>query len=228
EARQATLVGSVSATRTQLAEELLSEDVLRGVAAPAGPQREGLGEMALAQAGSADEQDVLCARHELAGCDVEHLRLGDLGVELEVEVLERADLLEASAADTLLDLLGVAAVDLVLEQAHEELEVRQVVLGSLALPDVETLEQAAQSQLLEDGVEVVKQSHDLPPGRRTSRTILSLLPATDSSGHNGARCAPGSLRPFERRPAALCPMRQSLVKHPPPGAAGHEPAQRCV
>src|SRR5690606_40651230 len=69
DARQATLVGSVSATRTQLAEELLSEDVLRGVAAPAGPQREGLGEMALAQAGSADAQDVLCARHELAGCD---------------------------------------------------------------------------------------------------------------------------------------------------------------
>jgi hypothetical protein len=95
----------------------------------------------------------------LAGRDVDDLSLGELGVELEVEVLERANLLEAGASDTLLDLLGVATVDLVLQQTHEELEVGHIVLDSLSLPEVERLEKAAEAQLLEEGLEVVKQSH---------------------------------------------------------------------
>ena len=122
--------------------------------------------MALAQSGRPDEQDVLGPRHKLAGRHVEDLRLRQLGVELEVEVLERADPLEARAPDALVDLLVLSPVDLVLKQAQEKLDVGHVILDGLTLPKVEGLEDAAESQLLEDREQVIKLSHSTPPGER--------------------------------------------------------------
>jgi hypothetical protein len=93
------------------------------------------------------------------------VRLGEVGIELEVEVLQGAKLLEAGASNPLLDLVAVAAIDLVLEQAQEELGVGQAILGCLMLSKVERFEKAAETQLLEEGQEVVKQSHGSPPDR---------------------------------------------------------------
>jgi len=59
------------------------------MAAATGFVREGLGEVALADARRAEHQDALVARDELAGGEVEDLGLVELGIEAEVEALER-------------------------------------------------------------------------------------------------------------------------------------------
>lgn len=116
EALQAPLVGAIATTCTELTEELLGEDVLSGVSRSAGAIGECLCQVALPQAGLTDEDEVLGPSHELAGGRIDDLCLGDLGIELEVEVLDGEDSLEAGATDSLVELLGVAAVGLVLEE----------------------------------------------------------------------------------------------------------------
>ena len=82
---------------------------------------------------------------EGAGREVDDLRLGDGGVEEEVEVLEGAIALEAGAAEALVELPAVAAFGLVVEQAIEELAVADAVVDGLAGAQVERLEHARQA-----------------------------------------------------------------------------------
>ena len=84
-----------------------------GVAGAAGAVSECLGDVRFSDAGRADEQDVLSALDEGTGGEVDHLGLGHRRVECEVEVLERGAVLEAGAADPLLELLAIPPVDLV-------------------------------------------------------------------------------------------------------------------
>jgi len=84
---------------------------------------------------------------EAARREVDDLRLRDLRVEVEVEVLERARALEARAADARLELLGVTTLDLVGEQAVEEFAVAEIVVGSLARAQLEGLPRRARSSI---------------------------------------------------------------------------------
>jgi hypothetical protein len=76
----------------------------------------------------------------VAGRQRDDLGLGHLRVEVEVEVLERSCMLEARASQAQLELLAVAALDLVAEQAIEKLAVREVVVDGLAHAQLERLQ----------------------------------------------------------------------------------------
>jgi hypothetical protein len=124
---------------------------------------EGLGDVALADARLADEQHVVLPLHEGARAELEHLRLRHRPVELEVEVLERPRVLEACPPKTLVELLGVAALDLVRDQPVEELGVREIVVDRLARPKVEALEDPGEPQLLQQRDDLVNEAHRSPP-----------------------------------------------------------------
>jgi hypothetical protein len=70
-----------------------------------------------ADAGLADEQHVLVALDEATRREVDDLGLGDGRIEGEVEVLEAGVVVEAGAAQPTLELLGLAALDLVGQDA---------------------------------------------------------------------------------------------------------------
>src|SRR2546423_534004 len=98
---------------------------------------ERLRDVRLADARAADEQHVLVTLDEAARREVDDLRLRDLRVEVEVEVLERAHALEARAADPRLELLGVATLDLVGQDPEEEFAVAEIVVGGLSRAQVQ-------------------------------------------------------------------------------------------
>lgn len=83
------------------------------------------------------------------------LGLGKPRVEAEVERLERAFVLEVGAMEAELQLLPVATLDLVVEQAVQELGVVEVVVDGLLDAQRKRLEHPGEPELLEDGDEVV-------------------------------------------------------------------------
>ena len=119
----------------------MSGDIRDRVPGAAGAFADGLGEVGLADAAGADQQRVLFLLDEVASGEVDDLGLGDLGVEGPVEVLEALAGLEARAAQAQLELLGLAALDLVAAQAEEELGVAEVVVDGFFGAQVEGLQQ---------------------------------------------------------------------------------------
>nr|WP_276602045.1 hypothetical protein [Nannocystis radixulma] len=86
------------------------------------------------------------------GREVDDLGARDLRVEIEVEALEGPLVLEVGAADPEGELLGVAALGLVVEDPEEKLGVVEVAVDGLLQAQLEGVEDAAEAQLLEDGV----------------------------------------------------------------------------
>jgi len=80
-------------------------DVEDLVAHAAGAVTERLADMRLADAGRADQQDVLVALDEVAGREVDDLRARDLRVEGEVEGLKGPLVFEVGAAESQRELL---------------------------------------------------------------------------------------------------------------------------
>jgi hypothetical protein len=70
--------------------------------------------VALADARGAEEQGVAPLRDEACGRQVDDPGLGQLRVEVEVEVVERPAVLELGPLNALLEHLGVATLDLVM------------------------------------------------------------------------------------------------------------------
>ena len=66
--------------------------------------------------------------------------------------------LEARAPQTLVELLGVASLDLVGEQAVEELGVGEVVVDGLAGAQLEALQDAGEAELLEQREDLVSEA----------------------------------------------------------------------
>ncbi len=113
---------------------------------------EGLGEMALADAGGADEQDIVGALDEGGVGELEDLGLRKLGVEREIEGLEGPLVLEGGPLQASAELVGVASVDLVLKQPEEKLAVAELVLDRLLDAQVERLQDAGEPELLRMGI----------------------------------------------------------------------------
>ena len=141
-----------------------------GVAGAAGAVAEGLRDVALADAGLADEQTFSWRSMKLQVGRSMISSLGDLRVEGEVEVLEGLAVLEAGAAQAELELLGVAPFDLVGQQPEEELAMREVVVDGLARAQLEGLQHAGQAQLLEERDQFVSWVHRSPPSVERSRS----------------------------------------------------------
>src|SRR5437867_4631126 len=155
EAGETAVEGGVRPRRAELGEELVRRGVEDAVAGDAGAVAERLGEVALPDAGLTDEADVLPARDEGAGGELQDLGLRDRRVEGEVEVLDGLRVLEARAAEAHVELLRLAAFHLVGEEPVEEFARRERVVGGLADAEIEGLEDTREAELLEDGDELV-------------------------------------------------------------------------
>src|SRR4029453_10926788 len=149
-AGEAAVVGGVGAGGAELGEELMGRGVEDAVAGDAGAVTECLSEVALADAGLADQADILPARDEGAGGELEELGLRDRRGGGEVEVLEGLGAREARAPESEVELLRFAAFDLVGEEPIEEFARRERVVGGLADAEIEGLEHAGEAELLED------------------------------------------------------------------------------
>ena len=87
----------------------------------AGADAERDGEMALAGAGRAEQDDVLAAGEEVELAEVQHVVAADRGLKAEVELLERLSGREAGGLDAALAAVAVAAVDFGLQKRGSEL-----------------------------------------------------------------------------------------------------------
>ena len=122
------------------------------MASDAGAVADGLRDVALADAGLADQQHVVVAGDEVGGRQVDDLVAGDLRVEAEVEVLEGLAALEVRPAQARGRLFAVAAFDLVVQEPVEEFLEGESIVDGLAAAQIEGLEDAGQAQLLRMGM----------------------------------------------------------------------------
>jgi len=119
----------------------------------------------------ADDHHVLVLLHEDAGREVDDLRLGHRRVEVEVEVFQGLHLVEARAAQPTEQLLLVSALDFVMEDAVEELGMREVVTDGLLRAQVHGRQHSGQAQLLEDGDQLVGRGHGASRSRREAGSV---------------------------------------------------------
>ena len=108
---------------------------------------DGLRDVALADAGRADQEDVLRFADEPAGRDVEDLRPLDLRVEAPVEVLESLLVAEARGLHATVEEPLLPDGEFVLERELEELEMVEAVAGGLLQADVEGRREAREPEL---------------------------------------------------------------------------------
>lgn len=107
-AQHLAVVARVGTRSADLQQHLVRRGVDDVVADDARAVADRLREMALADAGGTDEADVLAAVDEGTGREIDALGLGYLGVESEVEILDRLRVLEVGPAQAQVELLGVA------------------------------------------------------------------------------------------------------------------------
>jgi len=117
--------------------------VLDGSAA----QRDG--QVGLADAGRAEQDDVLAVGDEATRRELLNEPLVERRLEREVEIVERLDRGEVRNLHAHGDALAVLGVHLVAQELVEEVEVRGLLVGGLAEERVEPLGEMAQAQLLE-------------------------------------------------------------------------------
>ena len=116
------LVGrAVSAAGVEVAQELVGGGVEDLEALAGGLVGDGLGEVGLADAGLAADQDVAALADEGAGGEVEDLLAVDARVEAEVEQLKGLGGIDRATADTEVEPFVLAALGLVLDQSGQEL-----------------------------------------------------------------------------------------------------------
>ena len=108
------------------------------------------------------------AGDELAGGEVEDLRLVELGVEAEVEALERLAGVEGGPPQAQAELALGAPLHFVLQQGGEEVDEGGRLLDGLPGADVEGFQDARQPQGAEHRGELMGQFH--------TRDLLSSAP----------------------------------------------------
>ena len=107
------------------------------------------GDVALAHARGADQEQVLVLGDEACRSQLHDLGLGELGIEGPVEVLELLDLDDLALLEPSGEEPVRSAVQLVLDEELEEFEVRQGRGLGLGEADGERLGHAGQAQVLE-------------------------------------------------------------------------------
>ena len=145
--------GVVGEAAVHLVEELLGLDEEAAVAGLQGPQQDRAGEAGLADAGGADEDEVLGAREEVERGELEDRGLADAGLELPRVGLERPPLGQARTVDTVLEEADLLALVLLAQQTREEVGVARSLglgVGELAPEDrPDPRELQAREQLIE-------------------------------------------------------------------------------
>ena len=150
---EAALIGAHGASGLEAAEQLGlggEEDI---VSLADGTVAEGLGEMALAGAAGAGDEDVGRFLDEAAGGQFLDQGPVDAGVEVKIELLDGLLRAEAGAADAQAELFLLSSGDFVLDEQGEELRVRESGLDGLAVSGLDRIEDAGEPELLEQGGE---------------------------------------------------------------------------
>jgi len=107
---------------------------------------EGLGEMALADAGRADQEHVAGVPDPLTGGQLHDPGARNVRIEAEVEVGKAAGVAEVGMPGAALDFPSGSQVDLVLEEQFEELFVRESVGDGFLEAQLKAEDQAAEAQ----------------------------------------------------------------------------------
>lgn len=89
------------------------------------------------------------ALDEAVGGEIDDLLAVNGGIEAEVEAFERLLEIEARATEPERELFLRPALDLVLPEPLEEVDVGELLLQSLAIAQLQGLEDAREAQLLE-------------------------------------------------------------------------------
>jgi len=129
--------GGLVAGVGEVAGEVEDGAVEAGVAGFDGFASESLGEVAFADSGRADEEDVAVLADILAGGQRVDLAAGDTGLEAEVEGVEAARFAEAGLLAAAMNGAAVADVEFVLEEEFEELGVGDLMRGGFVKAEFE-------------------------------------------------------------------------------------------
>lgn len=143
----------------QVAHEVEDAAVVDAQAGADGFQAEGLGEVAFADAGGADEKDVTGVADPLAGGQLRDAGAGNIRIEAEVEVTQASAVAKGGLFGAALDFAAGAHIQLVLEEQFEELFMRQTVADRLLKAHFQTDDQAAEAQGTGLGFEVAQCVH---------------------------------------------------------------------
>jgi hypothetical protein len=127
----------------------------------AGVVADGLSDMSFSDAGGASQKNVLVLFDKSASAQVPDHFGAYLGIEGEIEPFEGLLFFETGPADAQIELFGLPAFHLVLQEYLKELEVAQGVLLGLLEPQVEALEKAAQTQRSQLFFELVVEVHGI-------------------------------------------------------------------
>jgi hypothetical protein len=106
---------------------------------------EGLGDMTLACACGAVEQDMLSLFHKGAGAKIPDELVVDFGVEGEVKPLDGFFLLERGSTEAKREFLAFPSFDFVLNKEIEEVEIAQRGALRLLEPDIEGFHETAET-----------------------------------------------------------------------------------
>jgi len=139
--------GGLVAGVGEVAREVEDGAVEAGVAGFDGFAPEGLGEVAFADSGGADKEDVAVLADILAGGQRVDPAAGDAGLEAEVEGLEAALFAEAGLLAASMEGAAVADVKFVLEEEFEELGVGELMGRGFVEAQFEVFTQAGEAQL---------------------------------------------------------------------------------
>ena len=128
-----------------------------------GPVSDGLGDMALAGAAGADDENGDLFPDEASGHEVVDQRGVDVGIEVEAELLHGLAETEGGAPEAEVELLLCPPGDLVGDEEGEEVGIGHLGLDGLLVPGIEGVEDAGQAQLLEHGCEIGYWVHGFTP-----------------------------------------------------------------
>jgi hypothetical protein len=115
----------------------------------------GLDDVAFADAGRSEEENVAVLAEEASGGEVEDLLPGELRIEGPVEGVEGFEIAEAGGVDATLDLSIGANEEFVLEKEFEEVGVAEAIGLGFMQADIETLGQSGEAELAEGGGESI-------------------------------------------------------------------------
>jgi hypothetical protein len=139
---------------------------------------EGDGEVGLADAGQAEEQDVLSALDEAEPGELADLPAVDRGLKVEVELVQALDPGQTRQLQTALDAALVPAPPLGLQGLREEALVVQVALGRVFADAVELGEEVLHLHPLEEDAQLhVVTSSYTAKGRRSTARVSAQSPA---------------------------------------------------
>lgn len=152
------LIGPSCQQEAQELHSLCKQDI---IAEAAGMVTDDLGDVSFSNAGGAAQKHVLVLFDKSAPAQVPDHLGADPGVEGEIEPFKSLFFFETGPGNAQIELFGLPAFHLVLQEKLEELQISQGVLLGLLKSQIEALEKAAQAQRSQLFLELVVEVHGI-------------------------------------------------------------------